>query len=406
MVTPEPVFSAFIAGAIFCAICGYQRRRVPARVVRRVLALRQPRVPEQGSGSAFSISRAFAFCSRSSFAKRACVFASSCIGPTCFSSSRSSLPGTSGRKIISRDFFPECLSWAGEPGLPRWQFLVLHFAWWFPAIFLILPGLLFAPRKIFRPQEMTFADALPLCWMGVGFLPLFYRRSPGSFSSMSMCRAFALFAACAWERTSRPFRIAGIALALLAGGAIAAMVCFAPRLLRYSITIGTIPGADSRYFRPHDADRRACAWSFSRCPRFFLPSNNARKSRLLLVLASMVPIGLCLAEGASRIAPSFSLAGAARFLNPHLGERGQVLYEGPLHSGSTLTFYLNREILSREPGTRFLRPETPPEEKYLDEHFVLEAWNRSDPDLSHHRRGPRPALAGLDHRRASTFTIR
>jgi hypothetical protein len=93
----------------------------------------------------------------------------------------------------------------------------------------------------------------------------------------------------------------------------------------------------------------------------------------------MVPIGLCLAEGVSRMAPSFSLAGAARFLNPRLGERGQVLYEGPLHNGSTLTFYLNRKFFLVNQRPDFFDQSAAAKEKYLDENFVLEAWNRSDP---------------------------
>ena len=60
------------------------------------------------------------------------------------------------------------------------------------------------------------------------------------------------------------------------------------------------------------------------------------------------------------MAPSFSLAGAARFLNSHLGERGQVLYEGSLQNGSSLTFYLNRKffLVNQEPdsSTRAKRP--------------------------------------------------
>jgi hypothetical protein len=100
---------------------------------------------------------------------------------------------------------------------------------------------------------------------------------------------------------------------------------------------------------------------------------------LLLVLASMVPIGLCLAEGASRIAPAFSLAGAARSLNPLLEERGEVLFEGPLRNASSLTFYLQRNffLVNQEPD--FFDRSAEARQKYLDENFVLEAWNRADP---------------------------
>ena len=38
----------------------------------------------------------------------------------------------------------------------------------------------------------------------------------------------------------------------------------------------------------------------------------------------MVPIGFCLVESGARAAPYFSLADAARFLNPRLGRTGEV----------------------------------------------------------------------------------
>jgi hypothetical protein len=79
------------------------------------------------------------------------------------------------------------------------------------------------------------------------------------------------------------------------------------------------------------------------------------------------------------MASSFSLASAARFLNPRLGERGQVLYEGPPQNGSTLTFYLNRKFFFVNEKPDFFDRSDAAREKYLDENFVLEAWNRSDP---------------------------
>jgi len=79
------------------------------------------------------------------------------------------------------------------------------------------------------------------------------------------------------------------------------------------------------------------------------------------------------------MAHSFSLAGAARFLNPRLGERGQVLYEGSLHDGSTLSFYLHRKFFLVNQKPDFFDQSAAARQKYLDEPFVLEAWNRSDP---------------------------
>ena len=44
------------------------------------------------------------------------------------------------------------------------------------------------------------------------------------------------------------------------------------------------------------------------------------------------------------MAPYFSLANAGRFLNERLGEKDEVVYEGALHQGSSLVFYLNRKF--------------------------------------------------------------
>jgi hypothetical protein len=281
--------------------------------------------------------------------------------------------------IWAQIHFPGFLAegWTGNTGLTRWQFLLLNFAWWFPAIFLILPGLLFAPRKIIRPQEFSFADALPLCWAGLGILPLLLIGGRDASSSMSALPAFALFAACAWERTSRPFRITGIALVLLVGIGVAAIAWFNPPVLG-AITSGALPDAAWLFLPPMMRIALLSLLIFS-LPAFYLVAKQRAEIALFLVLGSMVPIGFCLAESASRVAPFFSLADAADFLNPRLGESGQVFYEGPLRTGSSLSFYLNKKffLVNQAPG--LFEKDADAQNKYLDEHFVLEAWDRSNP---------------------------
>ena len=174
-----------------------------------------------------------------------------------------------------------------------------------------------------------------------------------------------------------PLRIVGLGFLLLAGAAIAIIAFFAPEILR-GIVPADAPFASWLVLR-RLFEIAGVALGIFAVAALCLAGRPRSEIALLLILASMVPIGLCLAEGASRMAPSFSLAGAARFLNPRLGERGQVLYEGPLRNGSTLTFYLNRKffLVNQEPD--FFDQSAAAQEKYLDEHFVLEAWNRSDP---------------------------
>src|SRR5207244_9094425 len=74
----------------------------------------------------------------------------------------------------------------------------------------------------------------------------------------------------------------------------------------------------------------------------------------------MVVVGLCMISGIARIAPFFSLAEAARFLNSRLGTNGQVLFEGPPDVASSLRFYLDRKfaMVNEDPDLRMpLTPE-------------------------------------------------
>jgi len=59
-------------------------------------------------------------------------------------------------------------------GAPAYQFVILHLAWWFPWSMALLPGIILAWRRVLRPREISFADGLLFCWMGVIFVPLLF----------------------------------------------------------------------------------------------------------------------------------------------------------------------------------------------------------------------------------------
>ncbi|HZE58880.1 MAG TPA: glycosyltransferase family 39 protein [Chthoniobacterales bacterium] len=253
--------------------------------------------------------------------------------------------------------------------LPRWELFLLHLARWFPAIFLVLPGLLFAPRKILRPDEVTFADRLPICWLMVtlGIALIF-----GDEASTALLCAFALFAACAWERTSRPLRAVGIGLSLAAGLAAAGVIYFRPAIL------GMPTDAEIALSLRPLAQFVIVSFLIFAVGAFFAIRQRGEIT-LVLALAAMVPAGCCLVEGRARVASFFSLADAAKYLNPRLGRSGEVIFEGSLRDGSSLSFYLEKKFffVGQPPG--FFERDDTARRKYLDEHFLLDAWDRSDP---------------------------
>lgn len=375
-VTPEPVFSAFVAGAIFCAVCGYQRRQfrhVWFAGVWLCTGLACLSKGLEGLSLLAAVCVLLAVFFREARLRFRLLlhwgyllFFILLVAPW-FIWAQNHFPG----------FFPRMLSGAGDSGLPHWQLLVLHLAWWFPASILVLPGLFLATRKILRAHEFSFAEALPLSWMAVGFLPLLLPGHQTIFASMSMWSAFALWAALVWERTPPPLRVVALCFLLLAGIAAAVVALFAPEVFVSAVPAG-VPFANWLVLRRLVAIASVALGIFAIAALCFVGRPRSEIA-LLLILASMVPIGLCLAEGASRMAPALSLAGAARFLNPRLEERGEVLYEGPLRNGSSLTFYLQRKffLVNQEPD--FFDQSATAQQKYLDESFVLEAWNRADP---------------------------
>ena len=93
----------------------------------------------------------------------------------------------------------------------------------------------------------------------------------------------------------------------------------------------------------------------------------------------MVPIGFCLVEGRSRLSPFYSLADAAEFLNPRLSGNGEAVYEGSLRDGSSLSFYLEKGFFLVNQAPAFFDRDAASRHKYVDEHFLLEAWDASNP---------------------------
>ena len=399
IIMPEPVFSAFIVGAIFCGISAYERRRsrnwwLPgfwicaalACLTKSLLGLIYPLAVFVLLGIFYREAR-LRF--RRLFHWAYILIFVLIVAPWYIVTARH-FP----------DFLPQLLQveWLGhlrsfshipgtDNGVPRLQFLGLHLIWWFPWSLLIIPGAIVCWRKVVRPHELEFKDTLPLCWMAVVFAPLFIIGQRQDYYSMSMWSAFAIFAASAWERLTLRWQIAGTTL-IGAGAVMAALVAlFQPGFHDASGTSGAYNDGSWTSWHAFQS-LSAAAWEVLRPLlvvfaislivasgiSFYLTMKHRPRIALAVLALAFVPIAFSLANGIARAAPQFSLADVARFLNTNLTDRDAVVFEGPLDEASSLVFYLHRQFyLVNEPPDDEMRI-AGSTNVLIDENAILRHW--------------------------------
>ncbi|MDQ2659737.1 MAG: glycosyltransferase family 39 protein [Verrucomicrobiota bacterium] len=336
LATPDPIFAALLGATIFCAVCGYQRPR------RRALWFAGVAIGAALAcltrGLAGGLMPAFIFLLLAIFLREARLrFRGLLHWRNILLFFALLLPWLVYLhfEVSSAWFWPFLQKSELSNGARLLPFIGGHFVWWFPALFLIAPGVCLGWRKIFRPDEFEFADALPLCWIGVGFLPLLFIPQRQYFESLSMWSALALFAATAWERMPSNLRMAGLGLTAMAGGAMMLAAIFnltavLPLLAAPLIGVRTVLfliGLSTALFA-------LVAAHFSWRERETLAT--------AILLLGMVPIGLSIAEGLARFGPYLSFADAGRLLRSRMGESSRIVFEGAPSAGSSLNFYLPR----------------------------------------------------------------
>jgi len=201
-----------------------------------------------------------------------------------------------------------------------------------------------------------------------------------------MWSAFALWTATAWDRLPRSWRIVGVSLIAACGVAIlTAAIVFghssALQRRRGTVetfsaweTLQTIPPSIWNAMLPTATIIGLLLALFSGLAIYFIATGR-RRLAATMIAAAMVPTGLGMIDGVSRMAQFFSLANAARYLNAHLGETGEVVYEGALHRGSSLVFYLHRKFsIVNPPDVDDSFPGIEPKAVVISEDALFEKW--------------------------------
>jgi 4-amino-4-deoxy-L-arabinose transferase-like glycosyltransferase len=403
IVMPEPLFSALITGAIYCGLAGFQQRKQrPAWFAGFWICAGLACMTKGPHGllvpaSTFAMLAIFYREARLRF--RALVrwpyllLFILIVAPwniwmeTHFNGSFHALIfGEWMKHLIGR--YPDG-TWFDD--VPRLQFAINHLAWWFPWSLVILPALIFSWRRVIRPQEMTFENALPIVWAAVVFVPVLLIGQRQDYYALSMFSAFALCAASIIERAPNVMRYAGAGAVALIGvvmGAIA-LAFLSPSSrhdwgemdFRWTAwnALGDMPANTWVHFRPLLLFS-AVALIAGAALTIHTVRRGHEKICAAGIAVGMIVTGFCMISGVARVAPYFSLADAARFLNARLGTNGQVLFEGNPGVASSLGFYLQRPfaLVNQKPDPRLpLSPEQ--RQLFLAQNSALEQWRAPRP---------------------------
>jgi 4-amino-4-deoxy-L-arabinose transferase-like glycosyltransferase len=404
IVMPEPLVSAFIAGAIFCGVCGYQRRRhrwawfagfwicsAFACLTKGLLGIVYP-AAILGLLSIFYREARLRY--RALLRWEYVAMFLLIVAPWHIWAERH-FPGYF-HYLLSSEWWGHLQGISDDihdyKGMPAYQFLVMHLAWWFPWSIALLAGVIFAWRRVVRPHEINFADALPLCWMAVVFVPLLFLGQRQDYYSMSMWSALALWAAVVWDRMPQKLQAAG-AIAVGLTGVISVTSAFFLVGAAHALDgdWGTMDARWTAWRALHEMPMSA--WLVIRpvlattgvslvllsLVALYLVFKERERLAAVALAAAMVPGGLSMIEGVARTAPYFSLANVARYVNPRLDSGGDAIFEGPFDDSSSLVFYLNRKFLLVNQNRQKTAPIGKPSvDIFVNEEAVLEKWARPD----------------------------
>lgn len=239
--------------------------------------------------------------------------------------------------------------------VPRWQFLLLHVAWFFP--WSIVAGFAFLARRRITNSPgpaMTFSTVLIWAWAAVIFGSVMLTGQRQDYYAMSMWPAFALGAAWVLERYSARPGVAALAGILGAGlvgtfflGGLTA-TAQTDTLAARATAWTTLAGFDPT------------VWTSLQATAWFALGGGLLGALVALasprnpwpgLIVAAVFLALGAVNGTAIVSPYFSLARMA----PAIPEGSTVVYDGGIDTGSSLLVYTDARIilLDQNPDEEF-----------------------------------------------------
>ncbi|MFZ0710048.1 MAG: glycosyltransferase family 39 protein [Terrimicrobiaceae bacterium] len=267
--------------------------------------------------------------------------------------------------------------------VPRWQFLLLQLVWLFPWSLGIIAGApLFADYFLRRRRVALSLPALVvLLWMIVVMGSVLLVGERQDYYAMSMWPAFALAVAWALERS----RVQTFVIALAVLLAIGLAWSQATPSFTHASTTATLAERATAWTTIINFDRvvwsslRATAWIALGGALFFaMLALFFRRTRIKLaaLTASAICLDLGAVSGTSLVSPYFSLATVAGDIH------APIVYDGGIDTGSSLLFYSDSPVilLDQNPDKDFIvRKFGIGRDRFLTASEFVAFWNSAVP---------------------------
>lgn len=280
--------------------------------------------------------------------------------------------------------------------VPRWQFLLLHLAWFFPWS-LVAGAALLSPSP--RPplsaslRPLSFPTVLVIAWASVVFGSVMLTGQRQDYYAMSMWPAFALGAAWVLDRFSaRPGAVAlagvlgtGLVATFLLGGLVSAPATSslagpgfqADALADRATAWTTLAGFDPSVWE----SLQMTAWlALGGGFIFAFAAVWSSRHRWSALTASAICLALGAVSGTAIVSPYFSLARMA----PSIPPGSTVVYDGGIDTGSSLLVYTGATVilLDQNPGEEFIvRQFGIGRDRFLTTSELATRWTAGEPLL-------------------------